>query len=129
MANEKPKYATFRDLHLTNQGVKLETKRESDQQTQSARQSHSDQPTLSANRATQSVPQAQSDQLALSAQLAPIPNIAGDTRVPNVILEWLLPQLRVQEQAVYLRLYRLSHGFRSDTCRVGFEKLAKGCNI
>src|SRR5262249_52692954 len=33
------------------------------------------------------------------------------------------------EQLVYLRLYRLSHGFRSDTCLVSVDRLATACKI
>ncbi|MEW6735402.1 MAG: hypothetical protein AB1489_29190 [Acidobacteriota bacterium] len=192
MSKERPKYATFRDLHIIKQTpvpTQNDSLTQSDQSALSAKIEHSAQPTpdatptqsvpqthnaqsaLSANQAldsqqansnttpqsahqaqsvepaqsanstpsdlpsfhaklaTQSVPEAQSDQLTPSAKLAPIPNTAGHTSIPNLILDGLLPQLRMQEQVVYLRLYRLSHGFRSNTCRVGFDKLANTCNL
>jgi hypothetical protein len=33
------------------------------------------------------------------------------------------------EQAIYHRLYRLSYGYKRNTCRVGMGALAKACNI
>jgi hypothetical protein len=139
MADERPKYVTFRDLHLINLSAKSSQKPDEkyldDNRSEHAHKALSDQQSLSAGQslsvrnANESVPQALSDQQSLSAKPALIPEIAGDTRIPNLILEWLLPQLRIQEQATYLRLYRLSHGFHSDTCRVGLEKLAKACNL
>src|ERR687891_2312900 len=53
----------------------------------------------------------------------------GHTALPNVILDSLLPVLEPLVGLVYLRLYRLSHGFRSDTCLVGYPKLAKSLNM
>lgn len=55
--------------------------------------------------------------------------VDGYTQIPNTVLESLLPTLHVHEQAVYLRLYRLSHGFGKDTCKVGYKKLQKACNL
>jgi hypothetical protein len=49
--------------------------------------------------------------------------------VPNTVLDNLLPQLEPYEQLVYLRLYRLSHGFRTDTCLVSVDRLATACMI
>jgi hypothetical protein len=49
--------------------------------------------------------------------------------VPNTVLDNLLPQLEPYEQLVYLRLYRLSHGFRTDTCLVSVDRLATACKI
>lgn len=51
------------------------------------------------------------------------------TRVPNGIWDNVLPRLKPVEQVVVMRLYRLSRGFNTDTCRVGFNTLAKACNI
>ena len=76
-----------------------------------------------------SVPQTLNDQQALSVQLTLTNNINGYTSIPNLILDGLIPMLRVQEQAVYLRLYRLSYGFHNTTCRIGFDKLAQNCNL
>ena len=51
------------------------------------------------------------------------------TQVPNGVLDSVLPRLKPTEQVVMMRLYRLSRGFNSDVCRVGFNTLAKSCNI
>lgn len=55
--------------------------------------------------------------------------VRGVTGIPNAILDSLLPQLEPFEQLVYLRLYRLSHGFRSETCLIGLDRLATVCKI
>jgi hypothetical protein len=51
------------------------------------------------------------------------------TRVPNELLDNLLPTLRTSEQSVLLRLYRLAWGFQKETCHVSIGKLAKACNL
>jgi len=43
----------------------------------------------------------------------------------NTLVDAILPRLNPFEQAAYLRLYRLSHGHRRDTCVVSYEKLAQ----
>jgi DNA-binding Lrp family transcriptional regulator len=55
--------------------------------------------------------------------------VAGYTRVPNNLLDRILPTLDTYDQTVLIRLYRLSRGFGSDTCRVSAPTLAKACNI
>lgn len=55
--------------------------------------------------------------------------VAGYTRVSNDLLDRILPTLDTYDQAVLVRLYRLSRGFNSDTCRVSAPTLAKACNI
>jgi hypothetical protein len=50
-------------------------------------------------------------------------------RIPNEIIDKILPTLKPTEQAVLLRLYRLSRGFQSDTCQVSIKKLASGCKM
>lgn len=55
--------------------------------------------------------------------------VAGYTRVSNDLLDRILPTLDTYDQAVLIRLYRLSRGFNSDTCRVSVPTLAKACNI
>jgi hypothetical protein len=57
----------------------------------------------------------------------PVIEVRGSTLVPNTVLDCILPQLSPVEQLVYLRLYRLSHGFKNDTCLVSVPKLAKSC--
>lgn len=51
------------------------------------------------------------------------------TSVPNDIFDKVLKALHVYDQAVLLRLYRLSRGYHKDTCTVGYPTLAKACNI
>lgn len=65
-----------------------------------------------------------------------LPAIARDaiapesfTRVPNGILDRVLPTLAPYDQLVLLRLYRLSRGFNRDECTVGYESIAKACNM
>ncbi|HEV2863621.1 MAG TPA: replication protein [Pyrinomonadaceae bacterium] len=53
----------------------------------------------------------------------------GYTRVSNELFDRILPTLDTYDQAVLLRLYRLSRGFASDTCRVSVPVLASACNI
>jgi hypothetical protein len=51
--------------------------------------------------------------------------VKGELRVPNTINFSLFPTLDPFAKAVYYQLFLLSHGFRRDTCVVGFAKLAK----
>ena len=55
--------------------------------------------------------------------------VAGYTRVSNDLLDRIIPTLDTYDQAVLIRLYRLSRGFNSDTCRVSVPTLAKACNV
>jgi hypothetical protein len=55
--------------------------------------------------------------------------VAGYTRVSNDLLDRILPTLDTYDQAVLVRIYRLSRGFNSDTCRVSVPTLAKACNV
>ena len=63
------------------------------------------------------------------AQDAGVPFVAGYTKVGNDLLGRMLPTLDVYDQVVMVRLWRLSRGFSSDTCRVAQPTLAKSCNI
>ena len=51
------------------------------------------------------------------------------TRVPNGILDRVLPTLSPYDQLVLLRLYRLSRGFGKEECTVGYQTLAVACNM
>ncbi len=51
------------------------------------------------------------------------------TRIPNELFEVVLPTLKTSEQAVLLRLYRLTRGFHKATCQVSMRTLAKACNL
>jgi hypothetical protein len=55
--------------------------------------------------------------------------VAGYTRVSNDLLDRILPTLDTYDQVVLMRLYRLSRGFSSDTCRVSVPTLAKACHV
>jgi DNA-binding Lrp family transcriptional regulator len=55
--------------------------------------------------------------------------LKGELRIPNSILDELLPTLDPYQQLVYLRLYRLSYGFKNSHCTVGLEKLSRTLNI
>jgi len=50
--------------------------------------------------------------------------VKGELRIPNTIIDSLLPTLEPAAALLYLRLYRLSRGYRKDTCVVGLQKLA-----
>ena len=50
--------------------------------------------------------------------------VKGTLHVPNTILDVLLPALEPAAALLYLRLYRLSHGYRNPSCIVGLQKLA-----
>ena len=55
--------------------------------------------------------------------------VAGFTRIPNDLLDRILPTLDIYGQSLLVRLYRLSRGFNSDTCNVSIGKLASACNF
>lgn len=58
-----------------------------------------------------------------------VSTVKGFTRVPNELLDAVLRTLSPIEQVLLLRLFRLSYGFKSETCCVGYGTLAKACNI
>lgn len=62
-------------------------------------------------------------------EVALVPAKDGFTNYPNYILDGLLPLLDPGAALVYLRLYRLSYGFGSETCVVGTAKLASSINM
>lgn len=51
----------------------------------------------------------------------------GFLRLPNHVVDNVLPTLKPAEQVVLLRLYRLSHGFGKSTCTVSLATLATAC--
>jgi len=76
-------------------------------------------------------------ELATHANLTTVDNLAtldrltgvkGELRVPNTILDSLLPTLEPAAALLYLRLYRLSHGYKKERCIVGLHKLATATN-
>lgn len=54
--------------------------------------------------------------------------VKGELRIPNTVVDNLFSLLDTTASMVYLRLYRLSHGYHKDICTVGLEKLAKSIN-
>ena len=50
-------------------------------------------------------------------------------KVPNSIIDSLMKTLDSSEFTVYLRLYRLSYGFRQTRCIVGYTALSEACNL
>jgi hypothetical protein len=57
------------------------------------------------------------------------PQAKGFTSIPNHLLDQTLKTLDVYDQAVLLRIYRLSRGFGKDQAEVGVSKLAEATNI
>ncbi|MBA3441198.1 MAG: hypothetical protein H0T92_15145 [Pyrinomonadaceae bacterium] len=53
-----------------------------------------------------------------------MPHVKGHLRLPNQIVDHLLPMLDPFEQAVYVQLYRLSWGFNKPTCSISLPKLS-----
>lgn len=51
------------------------------------------------------------------------------TKVDNDILDKAIMSLTASEFIAYLKLYRLSYGFRNNTCRIGRGRLSKICNL
>jgi Helix-turn-helix domain len=60
--------------------------------------------------------------------LANLTTVKGTLHVPNTIVDVLLPALEPAAALLYLRLYRLSHGYRNESCIVGLQKLATATN-
>ena len=53
----------------------------------------------------------------------PLKEVKGYLRLANTIVDSLLPTLDVYEQAVFVQLYRLAHGFGNFTCKVSLPAL------
>lgn len=53
----------------------------------------------------------------------PLKEVKGYLRLPNTIVDSLLPTLDVYEQVVFLQLYRLSQGFGNYTCKISLPSL------
>ncbi|MCI0625484.1 MAG: hypothetical protein L0387_28210 [Acidobacteria bacterium] len=64
------------------------------------------------------------DKLTTPDSLANLTTVKGTLHVPNSIVDVLLPALEPAAALLYLRLYRLSHGYRNESCIVGLQKLA-----
>ena len=55
--------------------------------------------------------------------------VRGWLALPNDVIDKVLPTLSLPEQAVLLRMYRLSRGYGSEVCTIGYVTLGKLCNI
>ena len=53
----------------------------------------------------------------------PLKEVKGYLRLANTVVDSLLPTLDVYEQAVFIQLYRLSHGFGNFSCKVSLPAL------
>jgi DNA-binding Lrp family transcriptional regulator len=91
-----------------------------------ARQTTPAQQTAAAQDGLEPLHRAADEQYATPAQHTAV---AGFTRVPNEMLDRVLPTLDTYDQVLLIRLYRLARGFNSDTCRVSVPTLAKSCNV
>lgn len=106
----------------------------SDRQPQSDSQSPSDRQPSNARRTfrpadgsqidSQSLDtrQPQSDSQSLSDR-QPLKEVKGYLKLANTVVDSLLPTLDVYEQAVFIQLYRLAHGFGNFTCKVSLPAL------
>jgi hypothetical protein len=66
--------------------------------------------------------QSHSDSLP-SGDRHPLKEVKGYLRLANTVVDSLLPTLDVYEQAVFIQLYRLAHGFGNFTCKVSLPAL------
>jgi len=117
------------DIKETINVPSLETDHQTDRQLPSVSQTS---PSLETPPVTEPIkPMSNRHSIPSVLQTPPIPltEVKGNLSLPNTIVDSLLPQLEPFEQLIYLRLFRLSHGFRKDTCIVGMERLATTCNI
>lgn len=105
-----------------------------DSQPLSDSQTHADSQTSTVRRtfrpadAGQTDSQTSGDSQALTDRLPsgdrhPLKEVKGYLRLANTIVDSLLPTLDVYEQAVFLQLYRLAHGFGNFTCKVSLPAL------
>jgi hypothetical protein len=62
------------------------------------------------------------------ATVAKLTEVKGELRIPNTIIDSLFPTLEPAAALVYLRLYRLSRGYKKEACIVGLHKLANATN-
>ncbi len=77
----------------------------------------------------QSPGDSQSPAANLSSLLSQEPVSSNWTAMPNEVYDKVLPLLKPQDQVILIRLYRLSKGFKNDTCLVTIGRLANSCNI
>ena len=71
---------------------------------------------------TPSDSQALDDSLSLGDR-HPLKEVKGYLKLANTVVDSLLPTLDVYEQAVFIQIYRLAHGFGNFTCKVSLPAL------
>lgn len=87
-----------------------------------------------ANLATVATPEPEPLPVATVANLTTVDILAtvepkkGFLQLPYTILDNLFPLLDPVDQTIYLKLYRLTVGFRRETCLISFETLGKSVN-
>jgi hypothetical protein len=75
---------------------------------------------------------AESADLAMSSNQIELPqseHSKTELRILHIIIDTLIPTLSPAESLVYLRLYRLSHGFNRETCTASIWKLGRAVNL
>jgi hypothetical protein len=86
--------------------------------------------TDSANGRVETRPLAESAISTESAKMADFAVKDGWTPVPHTILDTLSASLDDSSFKLYVRLFRLSYGYKGyDHCRVSLDALARGCNM
>jgi hypothetical protein len=63
------------------------------------------------------------------APLATVKTVAGYWNLSNTVVDSLWQVLDPYQCKVYLRLLRLSRGYKRDWCRVGYDRLAQSCKM
>lgn len=61
--------------------------------------------------------------------LASLPATGGHTKLPHRYIDHLCSQLKADEQAVYVQLYRLAWGHHKDTCFISNPRLSERSGI
>lgn len=61
--------------------------------------------------------------------LETVPEQAGYSPIPNRYFDHVCAHLSPDEQAVYVQLYRLSHGYGRDTCLVSNSRLSERSSV
>jgi hypothetical protein len=62
-------------------------------------------------------------------ETTPVPTKKGYLKLPNEVIDNVLPTMRPAEQIIYIRLFRQSHGFGKSSCLISIPKLALACRL
>lgn len=106
----------------------------SDSQSLGDSQSPHDSQPLAVRRAFRPTPASQNDSQSLhdsqtssdsqpQRDRQPLKEVKGYLKLQNTVVDSLLPTLDVYEQATFIQLYRLSHGFGNYTCKISLPAL------